>query len=384
MSKKIDILIVIPDLNLGGTEYQIFKLLKHITFFNQNIEILTILQKGKLATKFNKIGIKVNSLSSYNWSKHNKIFKSILLLLFAINYLKFIWINKPKIIHFYLPFAYWFGGMLSYFCPKTKMIMSRRSTNKYQKKYYFSKIIEKILHSKMNLLIANSEYVKKELLLEVNGNKNVLTLYNGVEIPDLKKFKSGKIKDRLKINNNDIIFCTIANFIPYKGHLNLIEAIHLSFKKTNRNFKLILVGQNRNNYKKVILKKIDQLNLNKKILFFEDLDDVNEILSISNLLISSSLEESMSNSILEAMSMQLPCLVTNVGGSPELITNNYNGFVVPPNDINALSDIIIKILNSKNSLNSMGINSRNKIIKQFNIKDKSKELVSIYNSLLNF
>lgn len=68
--------------------------------------------------------------------------------------------------------------------------MSRRSTNKYQNKYFFAKKIEKILHSKMNLITANSLFVKNELLKETEFKKKILLIYNGVDIQNSYKISN--------------------------------------------------------------------------------------------------------------------------------------------------------------------------------------------------
>ncbi len=122
--------------------------------------------------------------------------------------------------------------------------------------------------------------------------------------------------------------------------------------------------------------------MKNNIIFLDNSYNIYEILKISDLLISASLEESLSNSILEAMSMQIPCLVTDVGGSPELISDNLNGFIVKPNDINGLSKKIDFFCNNINSFSYMGKNSTKKIIKHFDISNNSRELIKIYKNFL--
>ena len=381
MNKNIDILIIIPNLNLGGTEKQLLKIFENSHSKKNNIQFLTILEKGYLAPEFERIGLKINCLNSFNWSRHNKFIKFLLLILISIKYILFIWMHKPKILHYYLPFAYWFGGMLSFFTPYSKKIMSRRSTNNYQKKYFFSSILERFLHSKMNLITANSLFIKNELLEETHYKKKILLIYNGVEIPNIKNYNSTSLFKKFNLNNQDIHICKIANFIPYKGHLVLLESFYQS-SLLNKNLKLILIGEDRNNYKSIIIKKIDELKLNNKVLFFENTVNINEILCVSSLLISSSFEESLSNSILEAMSFGVPSIVTNVGGSPELISNNIEGLLVPKNNIKKTSEAIINVVSNNVWLKQMGQNSRIKAINNFNIIDKSKEHIAIYDKLL--
>lgn len=89
MNKNIDILIVIPNLNLGGTENQLLKIFKNLPSNKYKIEILTILERGFLSSSFEKININVSCLNNYNWSKKNKFIKLILLPYLSIKYFFF-------------------------------------------------------------------------------------------------------------------------------------------------------------------------------------------------------------------------------------------------------------------------------------------------------
>ena len=90
MNKNIDILIVIPNLNLGGTENQLLKIFTHLPSNNYKIEILTILEKGFLFSSFEKININVSCLNNFNWSKKNKFIKFFLLPYLSVKYIFFL------------------------------------------------------------------------------------------------------------------------------------------------------------------------------------------------------------------------------------------------------------------------------------------------------
>ena len=122
--------------------------------------------------------------------------------------------------------------MAKFFLEKN-FLMSRRSMNYYQKKYFFSKKIEFFLHKKMNFIIANSNAVKRQLLQEeCVKDQKCKVIFNGVNIQRIKKtFKDKKV----------ITFLCIANFLPYKNHLILLNA--LSMIPSSIKWKLDLVGK---------------------------------------------------------------------------------------------------------------------------------------------
>ena len=88
----------------------------------------------------------------------------------------------------------------------------------YQDKKPMLKKLEGFLHTKMNLITGNSERIIGELSAEgVDSNKLDL-IYNGVNIPVKEALPSSSPNSQVKI------LC-IANIIPYKGHIDLLQSV---------------------------------------------------------------------------------------------------------------------------------------------------------------
>ena len=68
-------------------------------------------------------------------------------------------------------------------------------------------------------------------------------------------------------------------------------------------------------------------------------------LSNSDLLLLPSIEEGISNAVLEAMILGVPVISTNCGGMVEVITNNKNGFIVPVRDPDSIAETIQNFIN---------------------------------------
>ena len=91
-----------------------------------------------------------------------------------------------------------------------------------------------------------------------------------------------------------------------------------------------------------ILKKIEP-RINGNVIYCTDMkwEDAMENLKASSILVISSRMESIPQVIKEAFYLKVPIIATNVGGIPELITNNVTGILVPPNN----SEILLKKIN---------------------------------------
>ncbi len=152
------ILIILGSLDLGGTEKQLFKILKKIDK-HFDIHLALVWKKGKLYKDFKNLNIKI--YRTFERKKCNS-------KLFGI--MSELWRLKkkvaPEIIHYYLPHAYLIGGFLSIFKNKTTFFMSRRSMNNYQKKFFAVKLLEIFLHKRMDLIIGNSRKVIDQLINE--------------------------------------------------------------------------------------------------------------------------------------------------------------------------------------------------------------------------
>ena len=176
----------------------------------------------------------------------------------------------------------------------------------------------------MKMIIANSKAAQKQLISEEGVKKSkIKVIYNFIDNYSVKKEK---------VDSVNILF--IANLIPYKNHKLVIRAANLIPK--NIILKILIVGDGSISYKKQLYKLIDEYNLSERFVFYGKLDDYSNIAKKTQIGILCSDEEGLSNSILEYMNLKLPVLATKVGGNPELITNNYNGFLVKRGTIEIL------------------------------------------------
>ena len=248
MKKKI-ITYVINSLEIGGTEKQLLQLIKEIKA-NYQIRLLCF-QKGKLYKYFKKEKIEIISLT-------NNFFSFISLIKFLIK-------NKTDIYHFFLPKAYILCSLILIFS-KAKKIMSRRSLNNYHRKYlYISLLLEKFLHKQTDFILVNSKEIKKQLIETEKVNKKKILITENFYLSQKDLGKS--FTQIPKKKKNEVIFIYVANFIPYKGHKNLLKICSKIVAK--KKWKLFLIGEDRENYKKKLVEYIHNSNIKNNVIFFE-------------------------------------------------------------------------------------------------------------------
>ncbi len=368
--EKIHISFFVGSLDIGGTEKQLLKLLNSLDKKKFKIDLYIISEKGDLFKELDK-EIKVY-LPKFR-------FKSKLrhLLNFIVNYYR-VKKTKPDIIHCFLPFAYLIGGFIGLLTNNQNIIMSRRSLNNYQKKFPFINIrkIESFLHKRIRLIIANANAVKRNLIKEGAPEKKIKVICNGFIKPKSAKNETHAIlKNKLGIDKNCFIFLVLANLIPYKNHKLVIEAADSLIKLTKKKFKIIFLGSGKDEYQKFLRGLIRKKRIQNYFSFRDKTTHTSNFFKISDVGISSSFEEGLSNSLIEFISFGIPTIATRVGGNSE-ITNNKNGFLIENNNRDELVKAMKTLMLNKKLLKNKGIKS-----KQDSKKFLLNKMVSNHNNL---
>lgn len=183
------------------------------------------------------------------------------------------------------------------------------------------------------------------------------------------------LRKSIGLKNDDYVIIYAAELIKRKNQEMLIRAIKILVEEGEKNIKVLLPGLDSiNGYYQKLVKK---LGLEEYVYFLGYRNDVEKLMSISNLAVSTSKQEGLGLNLAEAMVVGIPCIATIDRGHKELIKDDYNGFLIPQNDINELVKKICVMRNSKNLVIKF-VNNSNEIVKDFFIENVLKEMISIY------
>lgn len=183
-----------------------------------------------------------------------------------------------------------------------------------------------------------------------------------------------EFRKSLGIKEDDIVFSYVAELNKNKNQILLINTIK-ELKKNKENIKLLLVGTGplHNYYKEIIQKN----SLNDSIKLLGRRQDINEILSITDIYLASSLREGLPVNIMEAMYKGLPIIATDNRGHRELIKDEENGFIAK--NIENFCRIIGKIINNEQDLcKKIGNNNTIKIKNEYVIDKILEKINAIY------
>ena len=94
------------------------------------------------------------------------------------------------------------------------------------------------------------------------------------------------------------------------------------------------------------------------------------------------MEDGIPSSLVEAMSVGLPVVTTNVGALGELVNSPINGMIVEQNNSNELTNILMKLINDSSLRNEIGNKARRTVVDKFDMYVCSKELGSLISNAI--
>ena len=294
-----------------------------------------------------------------------KLLAIITLLYPAFVYKQYI----KKIYDFEISFNYLYPSLLIAHSKnkisKKIMWMHGSIENLDYKKYKDLSIVKYYLYYKMqkkafeiaDKIIAISENTKNSIgVVYKDMIKKTNIIYNGYDFNDIGK----KAEEKIHIKNNNVFRTVSVGRLDKNKNVALqIEAVKHLLDNNIMTVELYVVGSGE---EEEILKQKSGKYLDKSIFFTGYLQNPYPILKSSNVLLMTSYCEGFPTVIVEALSLGVPVISTDVGGSKELVRDGENGFIIDRN-IEAVCDAIKKI-------SSMNI-SKNEI--QDTVKSYTKE-----------
>ena len=199
--------------------------------------------------------------------------------------------------------------------------------------------------------------------------------------------KLDKFSKQNNIDRNKFIILLPGRITPWKGQKIFIEAIKLLSENKNISpFETIILGsdQGRNVYKKQLLVLVQQYRLGKIIKFIDHCEEMPVAYGIANLVCSSSYEpEAFGRVSVEAQSMQIPIIASDIGGSRETIIKDKTGYLFKNKDPKDLADSITMIMQKDyNSLKSIGFEGRKNVLKRFDVDKMCQTTFTEYKKLI--
>ncbi len=333
--KKKKILIISVMDSWGGGEEFILRLTKNLSEYKFYIAS----PQNAVSQRFENEGLNVFHISSlkkfyraeWGWSLSAVLKTLFYAKLSSLSLVRIILKNKIDLIIANGNFAAVYALPASFFT-RRKFIGIQHLI--HRKNSVEEKII-KLLNRRILKFIAVSKSVEENIkeLIGKYSDEKILIINNGIELPP------AKIQDK---KSNQISIGVVGSIVRLKGIDMIINAAK-EVIRSNEDIHLKIYGNTREKDSEKYLEElkflISENSLEESVHFFSFEKDKDRLYNSFDILVSfSTVPESFSYSVLEAMSYGKIVIASDVGGPKEFLSNGVNGFLVNPLDVKALSD----------------------------------------------
>lgn len=214
--------------------------------------------------------------------------------------------------------------------------------------------------------VSKYEYIKR---------KRIQVIYNGIRDISDQDANRDQLLGELGLSADDRYIGTISRLEPIKNQSMMLKAFSIA-KKDIDNLKLIIIGDGA---KRQDLEELaSELSIQDDVIFTGFLNNPQRFISIFEIFLLSSFSEGTSMTLLEAMCLSKPCVVTDVGGNPEIVQNGKTGLVTSSDDVVAFSRSILSLLTSERERERQGNAGRKRFVDFFTAGDMVERYHNLY------
>jgi len=238
----------------------------------------------------------------------------------------------------------------------------------------------KFLHPRVDKIICNSKGVEEYLHRQLFFKKNkAVTINKGHDINWYSNVVPVDLRKEFNLPDNAFIMVNVANNRRMKGIPYLLKAMNKI--PQDLPIHLFLIGKNMDD--RANMKVYRQL-INKErvhITGFRN-DSLNCVAGSDAFILPSVKGESITKSVLEAMSIGKPCIITDIPGNRELIVDKESGIIVPFKSSKELAKAILNLFNNPGDQKRFGINAKYRIKEILNTKQTVLKTGDLFNNIM--
>ncbi|MBQ5979816.1 MAG: glycosyltransferase family 4 protein [Bacteroidales bacterium] len=391
MGKRLKLIrVTTADISLDGL------LQGQLRFLNKEYEVVGLsADTGVLKDVGKREGIRVINVPMHREISLLSDFKCLLKLIRVFNQ------EQPSIVHSNTPK----GSLLSMVAAKISGVPNRlytvtglRFQGETGAKRWLLKTMERVACCFATKVIPEGQGVKNTLIAENITHKPLKIIHNGnisgidtsFFSPDACGKTREEMRDELGLKDGDFAFIYVGRIVKDKGMNELAEVMnrmvcHANLQKPNApktlTPKLVLVGPFESELDPLLPNNEVFLRTSDSVRYVGYQSDVRPFFLASDALVFPSYREGFPNVVMQAGSMGLPSIVTDINGCNEIIIEGKNGRIIPPKDSNTLEMMMSWFIDHPQEVAQMASKSREMIRTRYERMEVWNALLEMYKSL---
>lgn len=355
--KKLKVLQVVSDSNIGGAGRLILNMLS--CFDRDKVESKVILPtKSKLQSEIEKLGVETITLDDFAEASFNfklvKRFENIFRD------------EQPDIVHTHASLS----ARIAAKKLKLKVVYTRHWLGDGHVNF-FAKLINNYL---CDAAIAVSQITSNSLISTGISEHKINVIHNGImQIKSYSDIEKKILCNQFQIEDK-FIFGTVARLEHVKGIKYFIDAAK-QFPHDDVLFYIFGDGS--------LKDELVQYANSSRIIFKGFAENIEQAVNLFDVFVLPSLQESLSLSLLEAMSAGCACIATNCGGPNEIITHNENGLLVPVKNAEAIAEAMAYLYSNDDERERIGQSAYEHVRQNFDAQCMTDSVYKLYERLVS-
>jgi len=238
--------------------------------------------------------------------------------------------------------------------------------------------VERALARFTDAVVFNSKRNEAECRM-AGLHARTLTIYNGVEVVETTPASAEQILKHFGVPTGATLVGKIAQLHPRKDFPLFLRVAQQLAKRPGLHFLIIGDGPERARLER----EVEARGLRGRVTFTGRLADPLPLIARLKVKLLTSLREGMSNALLEALALGVPCVVSAAGANGELISNGVEGYVVEGRDPAPFAHRVELLLDDPSLWQRMSANARNRAATQFSVERMVRAYEALFTEVLS-
>jgi glycosyltransferase involved in cell wall biosynthesis len=373
---RIRLLKIVPTLRYGGTEQQFMTLGASLDSTRFRVELACLRPGGGMAADAVRHGLPVDT---YDIGP----FHSARTLALQTRFARDVARRRIDVVHAYNFYGNVFAVPPARLAGARVVLASIRDCGPYLSPMQLR--VQRLVCRAATRVVVNAGAVRDWLVADGYDAGRIVVIPNGV---DLHRFHRpadpAAVRAGLGLEADVPMVTVVSRVTHLKGLETFITSAAILADRYPR-ARFVIAGEPAPGdglYLASLERLADRLGVGDRVVFAGLCREVPALLAASTVVVMPSLNEALSNSLLEAMAAGVPIVATRVGGTPEAMTDGESGLLVPPGDVRALTTRVGQLLDDRQMAAALGRAARGVIEERFSLPRMVAATEHLYEELL--